>query len=232
MVGLSPRDGQRELVPCLDLPAQLRRDALDIWQAGVAAVDSERLVAETLRVEENELIVGPQRLPIETLGRILVVGAGKAGWHGGRRRGRARTAADRRETTRRLGQRAGRLRQAVAPDQTARRSPRRINEPTPEGVVGTKEILRQVAVLRPEDLCTGLISGGGSALLPAPQGITLDNKRSLTLHLSAAGADIVELNTVRKQLSRIKGGGLARGRTAPADWWHWSSRTCRGTLWT
>ena len=60
-------------------PAQLRRDALDIWQAGVAAVDSERLVAEMLRVEGNELIIGPQRLQVETIGRILVVGAGKAG---------------------------------------------------------------------------------------------------------------------------------------------------------
>ena len=56
-----------------------------------------------------------------------------------------------------------------------------------------------------------LISGGGSALLPAPaEGITLDDKLAVTRHLSAAGANIQQLNTVRKQLSRIKGGGLAR----------------------
>jgi glycerate-2-kinase len=56
-----------------------------------------------------------------------------------------------------------------------------------------------------------LISGGGSALLPAPlPGISLAEKQAITRHLSAAGANIEELNTVRKQLSRIKGGGLAR----------------------
>ena len=56
-----------------------------------------------------------------------------------------------------------------------------------------------------------LISGGGSALLPAPiAGISLADKQHVTRFLSAAGANIAELNTVRKQLSRIKGGGLAR----------------------
>ena len=60
-------------------------------------------------------------------------------------------------------------------------------------------------------MCLCLLSGGGSALLPAPvEAITLDDKLAVTRHLSAAGANIEQLNTVRKQLSRIKGGGLAR----------------------
>jgi glycerate 2-kinase len=60
-------------------------------------------------------------------------------------------------------------------------------------------------------LCFCLISGGGSALLPAPvKGVTLADKLAVTRFLSAAGANIVELNAVRKRLSRIKGGGLAR----------------------
>ena len=47
--------------------------------------------------------------------------------------------------------------------------------------------------------------------MPAPiEGITLEDKLAVTRHLSAAGANIEQLNTVRKQLSRIKGGGLAR----------------------
>ena len=85
-----------------------------------------------------------------------------------------------------------------------------MNEPTPAGVAGAEEILRLVGSLTPADLCLCLISGGGSALLPAPEGVGLDDKLALTRHLSAAGANIEELNTVRKQLSRIKGGGLAR----------------------
>ena len=89
--------------------------------------------------------------------------------------------------------------------------PAGVNEPTPEGVAGSIEILRLVESLGPDDLCLCLISGGGSALMPAPvEGITLADKLAVTRHLSAAGANIEQLNTVRKQLSRIKGGGLLR----------------------
>ena len=89
--------------------------------------------------------------------------------------------------------------------------PAGINEPTAEGVHGTEEILRIVGSLGPDDLCFVLISGGGSALLPAPApGVTLADKLAVTRHLSAAGANIAELNAVRRHLSRIKGGGLAR----------------------
>lgn len=89
--------------------------------------------------------------------------------------------------------------------------PAGVNEPTAEGVAGAEEILRIVSSLGPEDLCIALISGGGSALLPAPvEGVSLADKVAVTRFLSAAGANIAELNIVRKQLSRIKGGGLAR----------------------
>jgi hydroxypyruvate reductase len=71
--------------------------------------------------------------------------------------------------------------------------------------------LRLLGALGPDDLCLCLLSGGGSALLPAPvEGISLADKLQVTRYLSAAGANIEQLNTVRKQLSRIKGGGLLR----------------------
>jgi hydroxypyruvate reductase len=86
-----------------------------------------------------------------------------------------------------------------------------VNEPTPDGAKGAEEILRIVASLGPNDLCLCLLSGGASALLPAPvEAITLEDKLAVTRLLSDAGANIEQLNTVRKQLSRIKGGGLAR----------------------
>jgi hydroxypyruvate reductase len=85
------------------------------------------------------------------------------------------------------------------------------NEPRAEGVAGAEEMLRRVASLGPQDLCIALISGGASALTPAPvPGVSLAEKLAITRHLSAAGANIAELNTVRKQLSRFKGGGLLR----------------------
>ena len=62
--------------------------------------------------------------------------------------------------------------------------PAGVNEPTPEGVAGSMEILRLVESLGPDDLCLCLISGGGSALMPAPvEGITLADKLAVTRHL-------------------------------------------------
>lgn len=93
--------------------------------------------------------------------------------------------------------------------------PAGVNEPTQAGVVGAEEILRLVRTSGPRDLCITLLSGGGSALLPAPvDGITLNDKLIVTRFLSGAGADIIELNTVRKHLSRVKGGGLLRACNA------------------
>jgi glycerate-2-kinase len=93
--------------------------------------------------------------------------------------------------------------------------PQGINEPTDAAVEGTIEILRRASQLAPSDLCIVLLSGGGSALLPAPvPGISLQDKIAVTRFLSRSGADITELNRVRAAISQIKGGGLARACSA------------------
>jgi hydroxypyruvate reductase len=86
-----------------------------------------------------------------------------------------------------------------------------VNEPTEQGVAGTERILGLVQAAHPDDVCFCLLSGGGSALLPAPiEGVSLQDKLQVTRLLSSAGANIQQLNTVRKQLSRVKGGRLAQ----------------------
>jgi hydroxypyruvate reductase len=73
-----------------------------------------------------------------------------------------------------------------------------------------------LADTRAGDVVLVLISGGGSALLESPQpGISLEELQGITRALQRSGADIVELNTVRRALSTLKGGGLAR-LAAPA----------------
>ena len=85
------------------------------------------------------------------------------------------------------------------------------NHPTQEGVVGTEEILRLARSAGPEDIALCLLSGGGSALLPAPAaGISLADKQQITKMLHACGATINEMNAVRKHLSAFKGGRLAQ----------------------
>ncbi len=68
-----------------------------------------------------------------------------------------------------------------------------------------------VSGLRADDLLLCLLSGGGSALMTAPRpGLTLDDLQSLTRQLLACGARIDEINTLRRHLDRVKGGGLAQ----------------------
>ena len=78
-----------------------------------------------------------------------------------------------------------------------------------------ERVLEFVSSLHEDDLLACLISGGGSALVTAPyEGITLEDLQSLTSLLLACGARIDEINTLRRQLDRIKGGGLARATKA------------------
>lgn len=82
--------------------------------------------------------------------------------------------------------------------------------PDANSLAASEAILTAVTGLTPDDLVLCLISGGGSALLAAPRpGLDLATKQEITRALLASGAPIAEINAVRRQLSRIKGGGLA-----------------------
>src|SRR5262249_8510016 len=88
--------------------------------------------------------------------------------------------------------------------------------PDAAGIRAVREIRELLRGLSPTDTVICLISGGGSALWPAPaEGITLEEKQEVTQLMLRAGATIRELNAVRKHLSDIKGGQLARW-AAPA----------------
>jgi glycerate 2-kinase len=84
--------------------------------------------------------------------------------------------------------------------------------PVPDlaGLEATTRLFEAVANLTEDDLVVALISGGGSALLPAPpEGMTLDDEIEVNKALLASGAPISAMNTVRKHLSTVKGGRLA-----------------------
>jgi hydroxypyruvate reductase len=83
--------------------------------------------------------------------------------------------------------------------------------PDERSLAAGEKALELVAALRPDDLLVCLISGGGSALMTAPPaGVTLADLQALTATLLACGARIDEINTLRRHLDRVKGGGLAR----------------------
>jgi hydroxypyruvate reductase len=86
------------------------------------------------------------------------------------------------------------------------------SHPVPDGNSerGARRLLDRVHGLAPDDLVLALISGGGSALCAAPaQGLTLADKQAINRELLASGANITEMNCVRKHLSAVKGGRLA-----------------------
>jgi glycerate 2-kinase len=192
--------------------SQLREDAKAIWQAALEAVNSEKLVRQHLDIQEDSLVASDVRIPLADIEKLAIVGAGKAG---------AGMAAGAVES---LGTEFCRQKQVHGwlnvPDDCVRdidfvrlhgARPAGVNEPTQRGVDGANQILKIVRELGPRDVCLCLLSGGGSALLPAPIGdVSLKEKLELTRRLSAAGANIQQLNTVRKQLSRIKGGRLGQ----------------------
>jgi len=88
--------------------------------------------------------------------------------------------------------------------------------PDENGAAAARAVLELLARAGTRDQVLALISGGGSALLPAPvAGVTLADKAAVSAALLASGADITQINLVRQQLSRLKGGGMARA-AAPA----------------
>jgi len=176
----------------------LRRQALSIFRAALAAADPAKAVAGRL-----------ERLDVARYRNIYVIGSGKAG------------ASMALAAERVLGRRITAGLVNVKYGHVAKLRRIELNEcghPVPDerGVAGAERIAGIASAAQKDDLVVCLISGGGSALLPLPAApVTLEEKQSVTRLLLACGADIHEINTVRKHISRIKGGQLAR-LAAPA----------------
>jgi len=186
----------------------LRADAETIFRAGIEAVDAQKAVARHLSLDGNnsELLVGTDiRISLSRTKRVFVVGAGKAA--------ASMTAAVEDVICPVF------LPEGVVNVKYGHTTPRprfiSLNEcghPLPDhaGVHGAGMIVGILDQLADTDLLLVLVSGGASALLPAPAaGVSLGEKQYTTDLLLRSGADIYELNAVRKHLSRLKGGQLA-----------------------
>lgn len=181
-----------------------REPLMDIFKVALAAVDPYRAVIRALRIADEKLHAGGSVYDLAVFDRIIVVGAGKA---------TARMAEAVEEV---LGSsvtggiivvKYGHMGSLKILEQIEAGHP----IPDEAGVRGTKRIIELVRSVDEKTLVICLLSGGGSALFVAPlPGITLEDKQLTTNLLLKAGADISELNTVRKHLSAVKGGRLAQ----------------------
>lgn len=187
----------------------LREAGLEIFKAAVRAGDVRPLIERSLSREGSFLSAGSVTFDLSKIHRFLVVGAGKAS---------GAMAAALEEL---VGDRVADGLVIVKEGHRAHtRKVRQVEagHPIPDerGLAAARELLDLVGSAGSDDLVIFLVSGGGSALLPAPvPPVTLAEKQTLTRLLLEAGATINELNTVRKHCSRIKGGQLARA-AAPA----------------
>jgi glycerate 2-kinase len=189
-----------------------REKVLAILQEGLNAADPKRAVQRAVKLRDDKIFFeepdgnGATMYDLSKGGKIYVVGAGKAS-----------------------GAMAEAIEEILSPDRITKGlinilkdtkdnfNPKKIelneaDHPIPDegGVKGAKEIHQIAKGGKQGDLVICLISGGGSAMLPLPpEQIPLDDKKWLTKRILNVGADIKEINVIRKHISRIKGGQLA-----------------------
>jgi len=189
--------------------ALARQHLTEIFRAAVAAADPEVAVRRHVTVRGRVLQVDDAQYDLGSVRRLIVVGAGKA------------SAFMARALESLLGGTIACGWVNVKRGHGCRLDRVKVHEaghPIPDraGMAGALEIVRLLRGTGPDDLVMCCISGGGSALLPLPvEGVTLEEKQRVTASLLESGAPIVEVNTVRKHLSQVKGGRLA-ATAAPA----------------
>lgn len=197
----------------LEQNAKLREQALDILEAGLEAVDTEKILRRKISVKDGVLNIDGYFLNLKSYERIFFVGIGKCAFLGARIISEflgdyltegavidVRSVEDAKALSGRVKYFAG-------------------THPLPseQNIEATKKVLEMVKDLNEKDLVLTLISGGGSALFELPVSrFNLDNIIEKTKELTARGADIYELNKMRKEMSQVKGGKFALA-CAPAE---------------
>jgi len=183
---------------------RLREEARAIFEAGLQAADPMEAIHRHVKRRGDQLQVGEKTYDLSAYEKIYVIGGGKAGASMARA---IEGLLKDRITAGFINVKYGHLADLEIV---------RLNEaghPVPDeaGVRGAEKIVALADQAGEKDLVICLLSGGGSALLPLPiQGVTLEEKQAVTRLLLACGATINEINALRKHISRIKGGQLAR----------------------
>ena len=183
---------------------QLRRAALDIIDHALIQADPYKATRKLVRIDGNRLTVGDICFDLDKNQRIFLLGAGKATFP------IAKALEDL------LGNRITDGVIICKYGQDGRLNHSQMNlasHPIPDeaGLAAARDALALARETRAGDIIFGCITGGSSALMPYPvPGISLDEKKKVNQLLLTCGANIIEINAVRKHLSQIKGGRLAR----------------------
>ncbi|MEM1581830.1 MAG: glycerate kinase [Candidatus Bathyarchaeia archaeon] len=189
-----------------EIEREARKIALDVIERALESVNPKNLIHSKVKLLDEELIICNKSFNLRLFKRIFVIGGGKASGY----------MAEAIEEI--LGEKIydGVV---VVPHGTSDKFKTKMikiheaSHPIPDqsSVEGAKKIMELAEKAEEADLVICLISGGGSSLMAYPrEGITLEDKRKVTDALLKCGAPIDEINTVRKHLSKFKGGQLAK----------------------
>ena len=188
---------------------ETKRIAKSIFLKALAAVDPSTILKDRIRIDGDHLSIkiegnSEKVFDLKGIDKIFLVGTGKA------------TSAMAQAIEEIFDDR---ITKGIITTKYGHRLPLKKTEiieaghplPDRKGYEGAKKIQRLLKDSGPKDLVIFLLSGGGSALLPFPSGqIDLKEKQEVTQFLLDCGADINEINTIRKHISKIKGGWLAK----------------------
>ncbi|HYA93547.1 MAG TPA: glycerate kinase [Thermodesulfobacteriota bacterium] len=188
---------------------EMKRTAKVIFSKALSAVDPSKILKETIRIEGDHLSIkiegdSERIFDLKRFHRIFLAGTGKA----------SNSMAHAIEEL--FGDR---VTKGVVTTKYGHLLPLKQTQsieaghpiPDRKGYEGARKIQRLLKESGPDDLVIFLLSGGASALLPFPaDGIDLKEKQEVTQLLLDSGADIKEINTVRKHISRMKGGWVAK----------------------
>jgi glycerate 2-kinase len=178
--------------------------AEQIFLAGVDRVLPDRLINKALSVKNNCLFINDISFSLDSFQNVYVIGAGKA------------SALMGAEIEKLLGDRITQGHIVVKYGHSCTLKKIKVSEaghpiPDSNGFIATRSILEISKKATTSDLVICLLSGGGSALLSDfPEGVLPEEIIKLNNQLVNSGASISEINTVRKHLSKVKGGQLAR----------------------
>ena len=186
---------------------KLGLDACDILAHALDAVHPYKCVFNLVHLEADRVVIGSKAFSLKNFERVFLIGFGKAAVP------MAKALIDK------LGQK-------ISSASVITKDPGFLSEdgyqdmlkvhlgghpvPTEDSIKSTQAMLNSLPDLTETDLVLVVISGGGSALFTDPvPGVTLQDMQSLTQLLLHSGANIDEINTIRKHLDQVKGGRLA-----------------------
>ncbi|MCK4526796.1 glycerate kinase [candidate division WOR-3 bacterium] len=183
--------------------SQTRKDVLNILEYILAHIKPEEAVKQVISQKDNFLLIDDIKIPFDKIKNIYVIGGGKASFQ----------MAESLYSI--LKERISEGVISVKEAPMRKIGPIKIKKgghpiPDQNSLEASREIIRLIKKADENDIILALISGGGSALLCYPlENISLSDLQKTTKLLLSSGATINEINTVRKHLSRIKGGRLS-----------------------